>query len=271
MASETASSVRGAAFQTKPLSLAKTCSIGLRSGEYFGRNRRRAPAALIAFRTAFPFVGSQIVEDDDVVALEGRDEELLDVGEKPLAVDRAVEHAGRVDAIVAQRGQEGRGLPVAVRDLGDEPFSARRPAVGPGHVGLGPGLVDEDETRRIGALLMASPAPAVALDVRTILLARDQRLFLGVTPMRRKKRLIIAVSALTPRSASNRSQSACRVMSDFSALNASRNSRCGSSRARRYPPILFAAREPLRSRHCTHLMAEDSLTPKRAAAARRLD
>jgi hypothetical protein len=32
---------------------------------------------------------------------------------------------------------------------------------------------------------------------------------------------------------------------------------------------LLAAREPLRSKRCTHLMAEDSLTPKRAAAARR--
>jgi hypothetical protein len=54
MASEAASSVRGAAFRTKPLSLAKTCSMGLRSGEYLGRNKRRAPAVLIAFRTAFP-------------------------------------------------------------------------------------------------------------------------------------------------------------------------------------------------------------------------
>jgi len=38
----------------------------------------------------------------------------------------------------------------------------------------------------------------MALYVRTILLARDKRLFLSVTPMRRKKRLIIAVSARTP-------------------------------------------------------------------------
>ena len=35
-------------------------------------------------------------------------------------------------------------------------------------------------------------------------------------------------------------------------------------------PIRLAARELLRSKRCTHLMAEDSLTPKRAAAARRL-
>jgi hypothetical protein len=60
----------------------------------------------------FAFVGAEIVEHDDVVALEGGDEELLDVSAKPLAVDGAVEHAGRVDAVVAQRGQEGRGLPV---------------------------------------------------------------------------------------------------------------------------------------------------------------
>ena len=44
------------------------------------------------------------------------------VGEKPLAVDGTVEHAGRVDAVVAQRSQECRRLPMAVRDLGDEPY-----------------------------------------------------------------------------------------------------------------------------------------------------
>ena len=76
IASETASRVRGAAFRTKPLILAKTCSIGLRSSEYFGRNRRRAPAAFDRVScTALRFVRSQIVEHDDVVALEGRDQE----------------------------------------------------------------------------------------------------------------------------------------------------------------------------------------------------
>jgi hypothetical protein len=48
----------------------------------------------------------------------------------------------------------------------------------------------------------------VAADVRAILLARDERLFLSVTPIRRKKRLIIEVSALTPRSDKRRSHSA---------------------------------------------------------------
>jgi hypothetical protein len=45
----------------------------------------------------------------------------------------------------------------------------------------------------------------VAAYVPAILLARDKRLFLTVTPILRKKRLIIEVSALTPRSAKRRS------------------------------------------------------------------
>jgi len=48
----------------------------------------------------------------------------------------------------------------------------------------------------------------MAADVRAILLARDEGLFLTVTPILRKKRLIIEVSALTPRSAKKRSQRA---------------------------------------------------------------
>ena len=56
--------------------------------------------------------------------------------------------------------------------------------------------------------MYAAPSFAVATEVRAILLARDKGLFLAVTPIRRKKRLIIEVSALTPRSAERRSHSA---------------------------------------------------------------
>ena len=156
-------------------------------------------------------------------------------------------------------------------------YDRAAPNLEPGHVGLGPGLVDERQSRRIDALLMASPAPAMALYVRTILLARDKRLFLSVTPMRRKKRLIIAVSARTPRSA-NRSQSACRVMSDFSALSASRNSRCGSSLgrvsahlARRPPTAPFEALHPLDGRGLAHPKARRSRPPAHLSPNHRVD
>ena len=208
ISSFTASRVRGAAFLTKPFTLAKTCSIGFRSGEYLGRNSSRAPDGFDGLAHGLAFVRSQIVENDDIVGLEGGGEELLDIGQKALAVDGAVEHAGRLDAIVAQRGQKGRCFPMAMGDFGDQPMSARSPAVKAGHVGFGPGLVDEDQSRRIDLLLTPLPADAMALYVRTILLLRDERLFLSVTPIRRKNRLIIEVSAVTPRSASSRSHSA---------------------------------------------------------------
>src|SRR6202020_3503108 len=73
-------------------------------------------------------------------------------------------------------------------------------------LGLCPGLVDEDQAPRIDEALIVSPSFAVATDVRAILLARDEGLFLNVTPILRKKRLIIEVSDLTPRSAERRSQ-----------------------------------------------------------------
>ena len=96
-------------------------------------------------------------------------------------------------------------LPCGTLSTRRSPFGARR---ADGHVGLRPGLVDEDQPSGVDEPLIGSPSFAVATDVRAILLARDEGLFLNVTPIRRKKRLIIEVSALTPRSDKRRSQSA---------------------------------------------------------------
>jgi hypothetical protein len=66
------------------------------------------------------FVGAEIVEDHDVARRQRWDEELFDIRVEALAVDGPVELAGRVDAVVAQGGEESRGLPFALRDLVDE-------------------------------------------------------------------------------------------------------------------------------------------------------
>jgi len=155
-----------------------------------------------------PFMRAEVIEDHDVARLEGGNKELLDVGVEAFAVDGPVEQAGRVDAVVAQRGEESGGLPAAMRNLVDEAFALRRPTAQAGHVGFRPGLVDEDQSPGIDQALIGPPSLAVAAYVRAILLARDQGLFLNVTPIRRKKRHIIEVSALTPRSDKRRSQSA---------------------------------------------------------------
>ena len=177
-------------------------------GRIFGEEEEVGAGGSDRVAHGLAFVRAEIVGHDDIVWLEGRDQELRDVGEEALAVDRAVKETRRLDPIAPQSGQERRGFPVSVRDLVDQSAPARRPAVKAGHVGLGPGLVDEDEPRRIDELLILAPSDPVALYVRTVLLAGDEGLFLGVKPMRRRNRLINEVSALTPRSPNNRSHSA---------------------------------------------------------------
>jgi hypothetical protein len=83
-------------------------------------------------------VGAQIVEDHDIARLQRRDEELFDIGVEAFAVDRTVEQAGRFDAVVAQRGEESRGLPAAMRNLVDEGALPSAPSRAGGSVGLGP-------------------------------------------------------------------------------------------------------------------------------------
>jgi hypothetical protein len=64
------------------------------------------------------FAAGVVVEDDDVARREGGSEELLDRGQEAHAVDRLVEYARRVDAIVTQGSDEGHRPPVTVRDFG---------------------------------------------------------------------------------------------------------------------------------------------------------
>ena len=124
-----------------------------------------------------PFVAAEVVDDDDIARLKGGDEHLLDIGQKGLAIDWAVDDAGRVDAIVAQRGQKGQRPPAALGNLGDQPFAAQRPSMAAGHIGLGPGLVDEDETRGIKLVLIPFPLCPPPCDVGTILFAGAQAFF----------------------------------------------------------------------------------------------
>jgi len=112
-----------------------------------------------------------------VARLQRRYQKLLDIGPEGLAVDRAVNDAGRCDAIVAQRGQEGHGAPAAVRHLGMQRHAAAMPAVGARHVGLGPGLVDEHQAGRIDAPLIPLPPAPSPRDVRPILLAGEDGFF----------------------------------------------------------------------------------------------
>jgi len=122
-------------------------------------------------------VGAEVVHDDDVTRLQRGNENLLDIGCEASPVDRTVEHAGRVDTIAAQRRYQGERFPVTMRDLGLQSLAARRPAPDRRHVGLGPGLVDEDQPSRVEAALIFLPLRPPASDVRTALLAGQYGFF----------------------------------------------------------------------------------------------
>ena len=56
-------------------------------------------------------------------------------------------------------------------------LAARRPAPQRRHVGLGPGLVDEDQARRIDPILILYPLRPPARDVGTVALASHHAFF----------------------------------------------------------------------------------------------
>ena len=122
-------------------------------------------------------MAAEVIEDDDIAGPQSGKENLLDIEPKALAIDRALEQPWRLDAIVTQRRQESRGLPSAVRDLAGEPLATRRPASQWGHIGSGPGLVDEDKPLRIDVFLMLYPLRSPPRDVGTIPFASHHAFF----------------------------------------------------------------------------------------------
>jgi hypothetical protein len=92
-----------------------------------------------------PLVARQIVHHDDVTRLEFGEEDLFDVDFKSVPVDRPIEHKGCRDPADPKTSDEGRCLPVPMRDACSQPLPARAAPMRAGHVRQGPGFIDEDE------------------------------------------------------------------------------------------------------------------------------
>ena len=169
---QVASTVRSAAFRNRALSLDRieVGAVG-RQEEQLGAGGANSPAHGLAL------VAAEIVDDDDVARFEDWNENLLDIGQEAFAVNRPVDDTRGIDPVMAQGRQEGQRSPVALRNLGQELASTRRPTAQARHVGLGPGLVDKDKARGIKPPLVLSPLCPPPGDVRTILLAGVQAFF----------------------------------------------------------------------------------------------
>src|SRR3984893_11247937 len=102
----------------------------------------------------------------------------LDIGKEPRAIDGTVEDTRSSHAVIAQRGQKSRRLPVTERRVGDEPLASFTSPVARRHVGRGPGLVDKNKPLRVKAFLHLAPGGAGVLDIRAFLLGGMQS-FMG--------------------------------------------------------------------------------------------
>jgi len=76
-----------------------------------------------------------------------------------------------------QPGNEGGGMPVAVRYRGDAPFATRGAPVAPSHVRRCPGFIEKDQLRDIQSRLGGLPLTSCGLHVGAILLAGVQGFF----------------------------------------------------------------------------------------------
>lgn len=177
MARQSSSTVRSAALRRCALSFEKAFSIGLKSGAIGRQIEEAGSGGLDRPAHAGALVAAEIVHDRDVAGLEFGDEDLIDIGLEPAAVNRPVENHGCRHSCPPQRADEGRGFPVAMRDRGTRPLAFQSAPAQARHVGRGPRLVDEDEPFRVEVELAVEPVLPPLQDVRPLLLARMGGLF----------------------------------------------------------------------------------------------
>jgi hypothetical protein len=122
-------------------------------------------------------VAAQIIHDDDIARRERWHEELLDIIKEGRAIDWLIKDARCVDPIAAQRGQERHCFPVTVGHFGMEAFAFGSPAAQRSHVGLRPGLVDEDQTPGINPALILLPLLAPSGDLEAELFGGQHAFF----------------------------------------------------------------------------------------------
>ena len=126
----------------------------------------------------------QVVGDDDVTDRQAGCQELLDIGEEGIAIDRAIEHQRSDHAVEPKPRQEGAGVPVTMRHSGQQALAAGTAATQPCHVCCGPGFVEEDQLLGVQPGLKLVPDPTSFGDISTLLLGRSERLFFHVSPRR---------------------------------------------------------------------------------------
>ena len=217
---------------------------------------------------ALDLVGGQVVDHDDVALRQARSQHFLNIDQEGFAVHRSIQHPRRDQAVAAQSGRKGGGLPMPEGRLADQPLATTAAPVGADHLGRGSGLVDEHQACRIKQRLGGLPALTRFGYVGPILLGGVQSFFEG-HPVPPEKAVNRAVRRCAPRSRISRCTISAKVRSCSLATSSNNHNACVSSGERLLPLRCRGLTLPVSSCNPTHRTADAALTAYRIAAARR--
>jgi len=155
---------------------------------------------------------------------------------------------------VIQGRDQGRGLPVTVRDRGNHSVPTQRATTQTGHLGIGPGFIDENQPARVEPYLPRPPVRAFLRDVRPVLLGGPQRFFLKVIRIASRAIQIADNEHATPK----RSRNSVSVASGCFCTKAAKRVR---SIFGLRPPPTRGAISPVSRRRCLSDRTHVRLTP----------
>ena len=157
------------------------CAVGQFDGIEVGRVFRQvAKCRANLFDGLFDpgnLVCSVIIHRDDIVAMERRSHELLNIGEEYLSGHGPFDHHRGDHFVVTQRGHEGHRLPCSERDAADQSNATRSAPPEPHQIRAHRRLVDKHQPRGVKHALLPDPAPARTGHVRPLPLGGLQTFF----------------------------------------------------------------------------------------------
>ena len=122
------------------------------------------------FADAGHLVRGEVVHHHEVAGTQSRCGLLWGVGQEQFAIHRTVDRQWCGQAVVTQRRDKGRRLPVAVRYLGDPALATAAAAITPSHVRAGPRLIQKHQTTRIDTNHLGWPGDPTLVNIGPILL-----------------------------------------------------------------------------------------------------
>lgn len=125
----------------------------------------------------FDLMSGEVIADDQITRNEFRSEDFAQVSQEGRSVHRAIQEPGGGETVVAQRGDEGGALPVAMRHGSPAALPAFAAPIKAAHLGVESRLIQKDQPPIIPGAALFPPALPGGFKLRPILLGGAQRFF----------------------------------------------------------------------------------------------